>query len=54
MGDPLVVLKEQIDWDTFRPSFNVAYEKPAKSNARVKPIDVVLIFKSLINPRASH
>jgi len=48
MGDPLVVLKEQIDWEAFRPSLNVVYEKTRKSNAGAKPIDVVLMFKILV------
>ena len=48
MGDPLVVLKEQIDWEAFRPSLNVVYEKARKSNAGAKPIDVVLMFKILV------
>ncbi len=48
MGDPLVGLKEQIDWEAFRPSLNVVYEKPRKSNAGAKPIDVVLMFKILV------
>jgi len=48
MGDPLVGLNEQIDWEAFRPSLNVVYEKPRKSNAGAKPIDVVLMFKILV------
>jgi len=32
MGDPLVGFKEQIDWEAFRPSLNVVYEKPRNSN----------------------
>jgi len=48
MGDPLVGLKEQIDWEAFRPSLNVVYEKPRKSNAGAKPIDVVLMLKILV------
>ena len=47
MGDPLVGLKEQIDWEAFRPSLNVVYEKARKSNTGAKPIDVVLMFKIL-------
>ncbi len=48
MGDPLVGLNEQIDWEAFRPSLNVVYEKARKSNAGAKPIDVVLMFKILV------
>jgi len=48
LGDPLVGLKEQIDWEAFRPSLNVVYENARKSNAGAKPIDVVLMFKILV------
>jgi len=48
MGDPLVGLNEQIDWEAFRPSLNLVYEKPRKSNAGAKPIDVLLMFKILV------
>ena len=48
MGDPLVGLNEQIDWEAFRPSLNVVHEKVRKSNAGAKPIDVVLMFKILV------
>ena len=48
MGDPLVGLKEQIDWEAFRPILNVVYKKPRKSSAGAKSIDVVLMFKILV------
>ena len=48
MGDPLVGLKEQIDWEAFRPDLNRLHEKKRKSNAGAKPIDVVLMFKMLV------
>jgi IS5 family transposase len=48
MGDPLVGLKEQINWEAFRPDLNRAHEKERKSNAGAKPIDVVLMFKVLV------
>lgn len=48
MGDPLVGLKEQIDWEAFRPELSRVHEKPRKSNAGAKPIDVVLMFKVLV------
>ena len=48
MGDPLVGLNEQIDWEAFRPSLNGVHEKARKSNAGAKPIDVVLMFKILV------
>ena len=44
MGDPLVGLNEQIDWEAFRPSLNGVHEKVRKSRAGAKPIDVVLMF----------
>lgn len=48
MGDPLVLLNEKIDWESFRPTLNLVYQKPRKSNAGAKPIDVVLMFKILV------
>lgn len=48
MGDPLVGLNGQIDWEAFRPDLNRVYEKERKSNAGAKPIDVVLMFKVLV------
>ena len=48
MGDPLVGLKEQIDWEAFRPDLNRLHEKERKSSAGAKPIDVVLMFKMLV------
>ncbi len=48
MGDPLVLLNEKIDWESFRTTLNLVYQKPRKSNAGAKPIDVVLMFKILV------
>jgi transposase, IS5 family len=48
MGDPLVGLNEQIDWEAFRASLNRVYERVRKSRAGAKPIDVVLMFKILV------
>lgn len=48
MGDPLVGLKERIDWEAFRADLVRVHEKPRKSNAGAKPIDVVLMFKVLV------
>jgi IS5 family transposase len=48
MGDPLVGLNEQIDWEAFRSGLNGVHEKVRKSNAGAKPIDVVLMFKILV------
>ena len=48
MGDPLVGLKERIDWEAFRADLNRVHEKERKSAAGAKPIDVVLMFKLLV------
>jgi len=45
LGDPLEVLNERIPWETFRPVLEPVHQKPRKSNAGRKPIDVVLMFK---------
>ena len=48
MGDPLVGLNAEIDWEAFRADLNRVYEKSRKSNAGAKPFDVVLMFKVLV------
>lgn len=48
MGDPLVGLNTQIDWEAFRSDLNKVHVKARKSNAGAKPIDVVLMFKVLV------
>ena len=48
MGDPLVGLNERIDWEAFRADLGRVHDKPRKSNAGAKPIDVVLMFKVLV------
>lgn len=48
MGDPLVGLNEQIDWEAFQPTLNIIHEKPRKSKAGVKPIDAVLMLKKIV------
>jgi hypothetical protein len=48
MGDPLVGLTAQIDWEALRPDLNVVHEKARNSNAGAKQIDVVLMFKILV------
>jgi hypothetical protein len=40
MRGPLVGLKEQTDWEAFRRSLNVVYDKLGKSRAGAKPIDL--------------
>ncbi len=48
MGDPLVKLNAQINWEAFRPDLARVHERERKSNAGAKPIDVVLMFKMLV------
>jgi IS5 family transposase len=48
MGDPLVKLNAQINWEAFRPDLVRVHEKERKSNAGAKPMDVVLMFKMLV------
>ena len=48
MGDPLVGLNTQINWESFRPDLNRIHIKARKSNAGAKPRDVVLMFKILV------
>ena len=48
MGDPLVGLKAQIDWEAFRPELERVHDKVRKSAAGAKPYDVVLMFKMLV------
>ena len=48
MGDPLVGLEAQIDWEAFRSDLSRVHVKARKNNAGAKPIDVVLMFKILV------
>lgn len=48
MGDPLVKLKNEIDFEAFRADLEQIHQKERKSNAGAKPFDVVLMFKILI------
>jgi len=47
-GDPLVRLKECVEWALFRNDLEIIREKERKSPAGRKPFDVVLMFKILI------
>jgi transposase, IS5 family len=47
-GDPLVKLKELIDWEQFRPILNSVFEKEKKSEAGREPFDYLMMFKVLI------
>ncbi len=46
--DLLVRLNEIIPWETFRPLLEKIREKPRKSHAGRKPIDVIVMFKLLL------
>ena len=52
LGDPLVELKKMIDWEAFRSDIEAAREKARgrqrKNAAGAKPIDAVLMFKTVI------
>ena len=48
MGDPLVGLNAQIDWEAFRPDLQRVHSKARKNNAGAKSKDVVLMFKILV------
>lgn len=47
-GDPLVVLKQVLNWELFREDLESIWAGPRKSNAGRKRYDVVLMFKILI------
>lgn len=44
----LMKLDEKIPWQEFRPLLEKIHDKPRKSNAGRKPIDVVVMFKMLV------
>jgi hypothetical protein len=49
--DPLVEINAVVPWDEFRPSLERVWRKPAaerKSRAGRKPMDTVLMFKTLV------
>ena len=46
--DLLVRLNEMIEWETFRPLLEQIHEKPRKTQAGRKPIDVIVMFKLLV------
>ena len=46
--DLLVRLNEIITWETFRPLLEQIHDKPRKSKAGRKPIDVIVMFKLLV------
>ena len=48
MGDPLVTLNAEVDFEAFRTDLARVHEKPRQSNAGAKPFDIVLMFRVLI------
>lgn len=46
--DLLVRLNDIIDWELFRPLLERIHDKPRKSKAGRKPIDVIVMFKLLV------
>ena len=49
--DPLVEINAVVPWDAFRPLLERVWRKPdaaRKSRAGRKPMDVVLMFKTLV------
>ena len=49
--DPLVEIDAVVPWEEFRPALERALRKPdadRKSRAGCKPIDAVLMFKTLV------
>lgn len=48
LGDPLVELAQQVDWEAFRPLLNQVHEKTRKSGAGAPPKDPVMMFKGLV------
>lgn len=48
LGDTLVTLNAEVDFEAFRTALLRVHEKPRKSIAEAKPFDVVLKFRVLI------
>jgi IS5 family transposase len=48
LGDPLVTLNAEVDFECFRPDLRRVHDKQRKSAAGAKPFDVALMFKVLI------
>jgi len=50
-GDPLVMLKQMVDWEMFRAKLEIIRATKTPENTRYagrKPYDVILMFKMLI------
>ena len=50
LGDSLFKLNV-VNWGSFRPAFEKAFQKERKSNADRRPYDVVMMFKVLVLQR---
>ena len=48
LGDPLVSLNHNINWEAFRLDLNILRQKDRKSSAGAKAFDVILMFKILV------
>lgn len=48
LGNPLLELNANIDWEAFRPLLEKVRVKARKSQAGRKPLDAVLMFKGLV------
>lgn len=48
LGNPLLELDAQVDWEAFRPLLDPVRNKVRKSSAGRKPWDGVLMFKALV------
>lgn len=51
LNDPLVVLRQHIDFEIFRPQLETVFKRDRKATAGRKAYDVVLMFKILILQR---
>jgi IS5 family transposase len=48
LGNPLIELDQNIDWNAFRRTLKRMHKTEKKSNAGTKPKDVVMMFKGLV------
>lgn len=51
LNDPLVELKEHIDFEVFREAIKKVFEEPRRSNARRKQLNIVFTLKILLLQR---
>lgn len=48
LGNPLLELEKNVDWEAFRPLLDKIHDKKRKSQAGARPKDVVMMFKGLV------